>query len=56
MASQQFLETQCHEFDAYLNFDEYGLKPYYGLTSFWKALVSLNRYFPGKVSNSVYPR
>ncbi|WP_243645275.1 DUF7845 domain-containing protein [Natrarchaeobius chitinivorans] len=36
MASQQFLETQCHEFDAYLNFDEYGLKPYYGLTTFRK--------------------
>ncbi|SEH12096.1 hypothetical protein SAMN04487967_0651 [Natronorubrum sediminis] len=37
MASQQFLETQYHEFDAYLNFDEYGLKPYYGLTTFRKA-------------------
>jgi hypothetical protein len=36
VAAQKFLETQCHEFDAFLNFDEYGLKPYYGLTSFRK--------------------
>jgi len=37
VAVQQFLETQCHEFDAFFNFDEYGLKPYYGLTSFRKS-------------------
>jgi len=37
VAVQQFLETQCHEFDAFLNFDEYGLKPYYGLTNFRKS-------------------
>ncbi len=36
MAAQKFLKTQCHEFDAFFNFDEYGLKPYYALTSFRK--------------------
>lgn len=36
VTAQRFLEAQCHEFDAFLNFDEYGLRPYYGLTNFRK--------------------